>query len=222
MAVVGIGSVWMKGWEEVVFDADMGTLTIKTGRSVYLGRFRGVRNSSVVSLDNVVRGEVRTRKWIEVGRGGGKKIEYAFLEIRMAGLGVGRTGNQRGYESSIEFGATAATEKAEMKSAAEAINTCLASFSGVAFSELMDEEGGAEGDVPEGNKESDSAGFQVGAPQRRKVKVGAASCVVCMSKTANVVFFPCKHMRCCAGCSERVELCPICRVRVDEKVFVYV
>jgi len=104
-----------------------------------------------------------------------------------------------------------------MKSVAESINTCLASYSGAAFEDAMEEgsEGWGDG-VLEGGEGGEGA-------QRRKGKGrGGNTCVICMNKRANVVFFPCKHMRCCAGCSERMEDCPICRVKVEEKLFVYV
>lgn len=43
----------------------------------------------------------------------------------------------------------------------------------------------------------------------------AATCIICCRSQRCVVFMPCKHFACCAGCSQRAERCPICRQDVQ-------
>ncbi|GMI48634.1 hypothetical protein TrCOL_g3955 [Triparma columacea] len=223
-AAAGGIAMLCKGWEEIVLDADKGTLTVRNGRAVYWRGFRLVRSEKVVSLDYVVKGEVTCRSWIEVRRGGGGEREIAHLAVTCAGLGVGDGGEGgMNYESTVEFGkGSFACEKIEMKELAEKVNACLASYSGVKFEDVTDEGvcgGEWEGEAGDSAR-GETGGGKKGA-QRRKGK-GGNECVVCMSRRANIVFFPCKHMKVCAGCSERVKTCPICRVKVEDKVFVYV
>ena len=47
-------------------------------------------------------------------------------------------------------------------------------------------------------------------------------CVICMAKQSCVVFKPCRHLRCCGNCAERVGTCPICRKQIVERELVYV
>ena len=39
-------------------------------------------------------------------------------------------------------------------------------------------------------------------------------CVVCMEASIQVVFVPCGHIVCCAGCAEQVQSCPSCRADI--------
>ncbi|CAK8686351.1 unnamed protein product [Clavelina lepadiformis] len=43
-------------------------------------------------------------------------------------------------------------------------------------------------------------------------------CKVCGNEQASVVLIPCGHIACCVGCAENASTCPICRLRVREKV----
>ncbi|GMI35526.1 hypothetical protein TeGR_g9009 [Tetraparma gracilis] len=57
--------------------------------------------------------------------------------------------------------------------------------------------------------------------QREAMRIGANGAGV-RSETTNTVTLPCKHLRCCESCLERVDQCPVCREAIKEKVFVYV
>ena len=43
-------------------------------------------------------------------------------------------------------------------------------------------------------------------------------CVVCMEASIQVVFVPCGHIVCCAGCAEQVQSCPSCRATIVQRV----
>jgi hypothetical protein len=43
-------------------------------------------------------------------------------------------------------------------------------------------------------------------------------CVVCMNQARVIVFFPCKHRMTCVSCSERLELCPLCRAPILDRI----
>ena len=43
-------------------------------------------------------------------------------------------------------------------------------------------------------------------------------CVVCMEASIQVVFVPCGHIVCCAGCAEQVQSCPSCRADIVQRV----
>jgi hypothetical protein len=45
-----------------------------------------------------------------------------------------------------------------------------------------------------------------------------ADCVVCMASPKNIVFAPCYHFYCCVDCSARLKDCPICRVKIGNKI----
>ena len=47
------------------------------------------------------------------------------------------------------------------------------------------------------------------------------TCAVCLHKTKDVVFLPCKHMCACNTCSTKLSNCPICRKPVQTKVHVF-
>jgi hypothetical protein len=42
-------------------------------------------------------------------------------------------------------------------------------------------------------------------------------CVVCNVNIRRVVFGPCLHIICCYECAEQVLVCPVCRVRIQNK-----
>ncbi|XP_076805788.1 baculoviral IAP repeat-containing protein 7-A-like [Clavelina lepadiformis] len=44
------------------------------------------------------------------------------------------------------------------------------------------------------------------------------TCKVCRNERASVVLIPCGHIACCIGCAEDASICPICRLRIREKV----
>lgn len=47
------------------------------------------------------------------------------------------------------------------------------------------------------------------------------TCKICMDEEVSVVFLPCGHIACCAGCSVNVKDCPICRADIVQKIKAY-
>ena len=47
-------------------------------------------------------------------------------------------------------------------------------------------------------------------------------CKKCHKEDACVVFIPCGHLACCVKCAEGVNLCPICKEDVKEKIRSYI
>lgn len=43
-------------------------------------------------------------------------------------------------------------------------------------------------------------------------------CKICMDAEVSVVFLPCGHLSCCEGCANGMNLCPMCRSPIQEKV----
>ncbi|XP_059479997.1 uncharacterized protein LOC132199363 [Neocloeon triangulifer] len=46
-------------------------------------------------------------------------------------------------------------------------------------------------------------------------------CCICMDARKEVLFMPCKHIACCRGCAEGIQLCPICRVPIESSTDVF-
>ena len=46
-------------------------------------------------------------------------------------------------------------------------------------------------------------------------------CKVCRTRNAQVVILPCGHLCCCLQCSTEIQFCPVCKVKVNEKIRVY-
>ena len=47
------------------------------------------------------------------------------------------------------------------------------------------------------------------------------TCKICMDAEVGVVFLPCGHFSCCAGCANGMDLCPMCRTPIQEKIRTY-
>jgi len=47
------------------------------------------------------------------------------------------------------------------------------------------------------------------------------TCVVCMDAPFETVFLECGHLACCASCSEKLKLCPICRNTITRVVPIF-
>lgn len=54
------------------------------------------------------------------------------------------------------------------------------------------------------------------------------SCIICIDRKPNVVFLPCRHLKCCQECSsvlaaqnENQLLCPYCKASVADTIVVY-
>lgn len=46
-------------------------------------------------------------------------------------------------------------------------------------------------------------------------------CKICMENQTNVLFLNCKHLCTCEKCSKKVENCPICRKKINEKLKIF-
>ncbi|XP_061198204.1 uncharacterized protein LOC133206268 [Saccostrea echinata] len=46
-------------------------------------------------------------------------------------------------------------------------------------------------------------------------------CCICLDSPSEILFLPCRHQRCCESCAESVQLCPICRRSITEKIKPY-
>lgn len=49
----------------------------------------------------------------------------------------------------------------------------------------------------------------------------AAKCVVCLSEDKGVCFIPCRHICSCNTCAASLSECPLCRVKIQDKLNVY-
>ncbi|XP_065347306.1 uncharacterized protein LOC135944363 isoform X2 [Cloeon dipterum] len=46
-------------------------------------------------------------------------------------------------------------------------------------------------------------------------------CCICLDERRSIAFIPCKHMVCCATCSNSVTNCPVCRNKISERITIY-
>lgn len=53
------------------------------------------------------------------------------------------------------------------------------------------------------------------------VDENSTDCVVCLTETRNKIFVPCGHLACCAECSGKLNMCPICRGRITTSIRVF-
>ena len=44
--------------------------------------------------------------------------------------------------------------------------------------------------------------------------LGVSECCVCLSEPSNCLFLPCRHLKTCMGCSQKLSLCPVCRAKI--------
>lgn len=47
------------------------------------------------------------------------------------------------------------------------------------------------------------------------------TCKICMDAEVSVLFLPCGHLSCCALCANGMDLCPMCRAPIQEKIRTY-
>lgn len=50
----------------------------------------------------------------------------------------------------------------------------------------------------------------------------SVNCCVCMEEKSRNLILPCRHLCCCAECSNKINNCPICRVVIAERIEVFV
>lgn len=55
-------------------------------------------------------------------------------------------------------------------------------------------------------------------PSNAGAAVQFSECVVCLEETVQVIFLPCGHMCCCAGCHISIRDCPLCRAYIERKI----
>ena len=46
-------------------------------------------------------------------------------------------------------------------------------------------------------------------------------CAICMDECADTVLYKCGHMACCFNCSQRIQICLICRTVITDCIKVY-
>lgn len=46
-------------------------------------------------------------------------------------------------------------------------------------------------------------------------------CKICMEEDVEVIFYPCRHLVCCASCGTGIRECPICRSPIQSVDKVY-
>jgi len=244
--LVGIGSftsLLLKGWERLTVDASTSTLTLTTGSSIYVySRDVYIRKGSrVCSLDTLAGVRVKRRVILVPGRSNEKKFKWQ-LEIKLSGVGIERmvdttstATSTTDMECDIDFGSPL-EEKEEGKRAATAINGVIQAFGGgemVEMGEGFFDESGENGTNAAGGEDNNNRkliGLQTSPIRRTNASnttqlndiARSSLCVICMAKRSCVVFKPCRHLRCCGSCAERVDKCPICRKKIEEREFVYV
>jgi len=50
----------------------------------------------------------------------------------------------------------------------------------------------------------------------------SSTCVVCMDGPKEICFVPCGHVSCCSKCSDKLDVCCICKQKIDKKVKVFI
>lgn len=45
-----------------------------------------------------------------------------------------------------------------------------------------------------------------------------AECVICMDKKVKIIFLLCGHLACCEDCHESVNICPMCRAPIQQRI----
>ncbi|XP_042196627.1 E3 ubiquitin-protein ligase XIAP [Callorhinchus milii] len=81
---------------------------------------------------------------------------------------------------------------------------------------LIAEKGGTQ-DVEQGDKPNKSISME---DQLKKLKEEKC-CKVCWERDVSIAFVPCGHVATCKECSVAVSSCPICCVKIQEKVRIY-
>lgn len=47
-------------------------------------------------------------------------------------------------------------------------------------------------------------------------------CVICLDSVPNVLFLPCRHLKCCSTCSVSTDNCPVCRAKIVDKIKAFI
>lgn len=82
-------------------------------------------------------------------------------------------------------------------------------------SDTIDEEEAAESDVDEiGGSDDEDDGKPKPDIVLLDVVDSDSECIVCMNDKIEVRFEPCNHEICCADCSDKLDVCPMCRAPI--------
>lgn len=54
-----------------------------------------------------------------------------------------------------------------------------------------------------------------------KFEIEEKRCICCFNNEYNILCLPCKHVSTCSECSLRFDLCCICRMKISEKIEIY-
>ncbi|GMH94215.1 hypothetical protein TrVE_jg1265 [Triparma verrucosa] len=241
-SVAAVASLTLKGWEKMSVEADTSTLTITTGTSLYMNKFFLRRSVKFCSLETLAKVVPLKRVVLTPGRRSTtEKIRWQLV-AQLSGVGIermvnGSSSDRRGFmEMDIDFGVPV-EDYETCRRAAKAINDVIVAFGGGGADYFGDVEMlGLEGPDHDTTSNSDSEertkliGLATspirrvnGSHQPNLNDIARSSlCVICMAKRSCVVFKPCRHLRCCGSCAERVDKCPICRKGIVEREFVYV
>ena len=52
----------------------------------------------------------------------------------------------------------------------------------------------------------------------RSVKISEQDCILCVDSPANILLKPCEHSGFCEQCAYKLDICPICRSDIDERL----
>lgn len=57
-----------------------------------------------------------------------------------------------------------------------------------------------------------------GGEQRHQSTEPTSECVVCMEFESKIIFLPCGHLCCCDQCETNIQLCPMCRALIEQRI----
>lgn len=58
-------------------------------------------------------------------------------------------------------------------------------------------------------------------PFDNKAKDEENSCILCCENEKNTVILPCHHMISCIDCTNKINKCPICQVKIKKKISLF-
>lgn len=58
-------------------------------------------------------------------------------------------------------------------------------------------------------------------PAPQLLRQRSEGCNVCFENPREIVFVPCRHQSVCRGCSERVQVCPLCNQHITERILTF-
>ena len=54
----------------------------------------------------------------------------------------------------------------------------------------------------------------------RSMQINEEDCILCVDLQANILLKPCQHTGLCRQCAYKVEICPICRSNIRERLVI--